>query len=446
MFDFLKIPSPVAPILTEKVDKEYAKLRWQVFFGIFVGYAGYYLVRKNFSIAMPDLIAKGFSKTELGFALSGVSIAYGISKFVMGSISDKSNARIFLSLGLFLSGSITIFMGVSNWATSSIHVMFCLLLLNGWFQGMGWPPSGRVMVHWFSQQERGQKMSIWNIAHNVGGGLIGVLATLGLYLFSDWHSLFYFPGMVAILISVLSLITIRDNPESCGLPAIEDYKNDFTNPYQTHVAENHSIKEIFFTYIFRNKLLWLIAFANAFVYLIRYGVLDWSPTYLEEVKHYTLNESSWAYFAYEYAGIPGTLLCGWLSDKVFKGKRSPAIIMYMFFVLIGLVVYWQNPPGRIWVDQLALAFIGFFIYGPVMLIGLFAIDIVPKNAAGTSAGLTGLFGYLGGAVFANIIMGMVLDKWHWDGGFIVLISACIISILIAIPTWKHESNIIKSLQ
>ena len=83
-----------------EIDAEYRKKRLQVFIGIFVGYAGYYLVRKNFSLAMPDLIERGFSKGELGIALSGVSIAYGISKFLMGNLSDRINARIFLTVCL----------------------------------------------------------------------------------------------------------------------------------------------------------------------------------------------------------------------------------------------------------------------------------------------------------------------------------------------------------
>ena len=135
----------------------------QVFAGIFLGYAGYYLLRKNFSMAIPDLQAQGYSKSDLGVALSAISIAYGISKFVMGTVSDRSNARVFLTLGLVLSAITMFAMGVFPFATGSIAVMFCLLFINGWFQGMGWPPCGRVVVHWFSQKERGTKMSIWNV-------------------------------------------------------------------------------------------------------------------------------------------------------------------------------------------------------------------------------------------------------------------------------------------
>ena len=140
-----------------EVDHDYKRKRMQVFMGIFIGYAGYYLVRKNFSLAMPDLIERGFSKGELGIALSGVSIAYGLSKFLMGNVSDRSNARIFLPLGLFLSALTMIVMGLFPLALSSIAIMFALLFINGWFQGMGWPACGRVMVHWFSVKERGLK-------------------------------------------------------------------------------------------------------------------------------------------------------------------------------------------------------------------------------------------------------------------------------------------------
>lgn len=439
---FLKPAPHVDAVPVDRIDPEYKKRRLQVFLGIFIGYAGYYLVRKNFSLAMPDLIERGFSKGELGLALSGVSIAYGLSKFLMGNLSDRSNARIFLPLGLLLSALITISMGVFPIALSSVAIMFVLLFANGWFQGMGWPASGRVMVHWFSVKERGMKMSVWNVAHNVGGGMIGLLAIAGAAIFADWHNKFYFPGIIAILIALVAYVLIRDTPQSCGLPPIEKYKNDYAPNYSHQHEKELSAKQIFVDYVLVNRVLWYIAFANAFIYLVRYGVLDWAPTYLKEAKGFNVNETGWAYFAYEYAGIPGTLLCGWLSDKVFKGRRAPATIIYMLLVLAAVVVYWKNPAGNPSIDNLALIVIGFLIYGPVMLIGVQALDLVPKKAAGTAAGLTGLFGYLGGALFANIAMGYVVDAWGWDGGFGVLIGACVLSILFVGLTWKKE---IKSL-
>lgn len=210
-------PAPVIdPLPKERVDKEYKKLRLQVFLGIFIGYAGYYLVRKNFSIAMPALEQMGFDKADLGWALSAVSIAYGISKFVMGTVSDHSNARVFIPLGLIASAVIMTVMGLIPWTVSSLSIMlmFCILFVNGWVQGMGWPPCGRVMVHWFSVRERGVKMSIWNIAHNIGGALMAPLAVFGITIFGVWGGAFYFPAMVAVVIAVIAylLVRVRLNP------------------------------------------------------------------------------------------------------------------------------------------------------------------------------------------------------------------------------------------
>lgn len=448
MIGFLKPPPHRAQLPDEQVEREYTRLRWQVYIGIFVGYAGYYLVRKNFSLAMPHLIETGYSKTELGFALSAVAIAYGLSKFIMGSVSDRSNSRNFMTLGLTMSALVMIIMGLVPAATGSVGIMFILLLANGWFQGMGWPPSGRTMVHWFSSSERGTKMAIWNVAHNVGGGLVGPIAILAMAIFADWHAILYLHGFIALAVALFIWIAVRDTPQSQGLPPIEVYKNDYPKAfaYDNSHEREFSAREIFFKYVLNNRLLWAIAIANAFVYLVRYGVLDWAPTYLNEVKGFSFEETGWAYAMYEWAGIPGTLLCGYLSDRVFHGRRAPASIMYLLLTLLCVVVYWFNPPGNPSVDIAMLIGIGFLIYGPVMLIGVHALDLVPKKAAGTAAGFTGLFGYIGGAVSANIVIGILVDRAGWDAGFALISAACVIAIVLISMTWNAEKRVLTANQ
>ncbi|MCK0527624.1 MULTISPECIES: glycerol-3-phosphate transporter [unclassified Anaerobiospirillum] len=440
MISFLKPAPHIERLPADQIDPLYKRLRWQIFIGIFVGYAAYYLVRKNFALAIPYLQEEGFTKADLGFALSAISIAYGFSKFISGSFSDRSNPRVFLPLGLILSGGIMLLMGLVPWATSSITVMFVLLFLCGWFQGMGWPPCGRTMVHWWSHRERGGIVSVWNCAHNIGGGLPPLLFLWGMYLFSDWHSAFYMPAIGTFIVAVFAYITMRDTPQSCGLPPIEEYKNDYPADYSEKNEQELTAKQIFMTYVFPNKALWMIAFANVFVYLLRYGVLDWSPAYLREVKHMTLDTSSWAYFFYEYAGIPGTLFCGWVSDKVFKGNRAITGVVFMGLVTAATALFYLNPAGNPGIDMLCMITIGFLIYGPVMLIGLHALEISHKKAAGTAAGFTGLFGYLGGSVAASALMGWTVEHFGWDAGFGILIGGSLISVLLLLITSFSEKS------
>jgi len=342
-----------------------------------------------------------------------------------------------------LSALVTMFLGTSA-GISSIIMMFITQFLIGWFQGMGWPPCGRVMTHWFSQNERGTKMSVWNVAHNVGGGMIGPMAAYGLLWFGSWQiGTFWFPAVVAIVVAMLAFLLIRDTPQSTGLPPIEKYRNDYPKNYSEKSEQELTTKEIFFKYVLNNKILWYIAFANAFVYLVRYGVLDWAPTYLKDIKGYDIKDVGWAYSAYEWAAIPGTIICGWLSDKVFKGRRAITTMIYMALVAVFIVIYWKNM-DNVLLDNISLIAIGFLIYGPVMLIGVQALDLAPKKAAGTAAGLTGFFGYFfGTAILANIAMGSIVQHLGWDWGFIMLLAACALAFLFISFTYREEQYLVK---
>ncbi|MBV7435363.1 glycerol-3-phosphate transporter [Cardiobacteriaceae bacterium TAE3-ERU3] len=458
MIGFLKPAAHKPRLPEEQIDPTYRRLRWQVFIGIFFGYAAYYFVRKNFSLAMPGMIDAGlYTKAELGYALSSISIAYGISKFLMGAVSDRSNPKVFLPLGLVLSGIVMILMGLFPWATSSVTIMFILLFINGWVQGMGWPPCGRTMVHWWSKKERGTIVSVWNTAHNFGGAVPALLLILASTIYASqhnivrdaveqkdvWQQALYYPGIAAVVAAIIIYFVMKDTPQSCGLPPIEEYKDDYPEGYDKVKSEQElTAKEIFVQYVFKNKLLWYIAVANVFVYLIRYGILDWAPTYLSEVRHFNIDKSSTAYALYEIAAIPGTLLCGWMSDKVFKSNRGLTGLVFMIAVTIAVYAYWQSTSQNMAMTMMVV--VGFLIYGPVMLIGLHALELAPKKAAGTAAGFTGLFGYLGGSVAASAVIGWTVEHYSWDSGFYVMIGgsilACVLLLLTMIQEGRHKRN------
>src|SRR5688572_25264052 len=295
---------PAAPA-DVAIDTAYRRHRRNVFAGIFIGYAGYYLVRNNLALAIPDILRDypQHSKAELGLALTGLSIAYGLSKFLMGAVSDRSNPKIFLPLGLLLSCAIMAVSGLYKAMYASLALVVLLQTLNGWVQGMGWPPCGKTMVHWFSTRERGLVVSVWNVSHNVGGALVANLALLGVVLFGDWGAKFYFNAIVAAVIGVVVFFLMRDTPQSCGLPPVEAYKNDYRPDYTADHERTFTFREIFFDHVLNNRYLWAIAIANAFVYFVRYGVVNWIPTYLETAKGFSFRESSLARSLYEYAEI-----------------------------------------------------------------------------------------------------------------------------------------------
>ncbi|MDO8643507.1 MAG: hypothetical protein Q7S00_00890, partial [bacterium] len=141
---------------------------------------------------------------------------------------------------------------------------------------------------------------------------------------------------------------------------------------------------------------------------------------------------------FELSGILGALAAGVLSDKVFKGRRGPANVLFMVALIFFLFYFWKIPAGNAWMDAIALLAVGFLVYGPQMLVGVAAADFASKKAAATATGMTGMFGYLGSTV-CGVGTGMIVDRWGWDGGFIFFIASAVIGTFLFLLTWSQRS-------
>ena len=178
-------------------------------------------------VSSPYLIKYcGFDKATIGLILSLLAISYGISKFFMGSLADKSNPRYYIATGLIGSALLNFIFGT----TSNKYVMMILVVLMGIFQGMGAPAAHKTLAAWFSNRERGTYISIWNTSHNVGGGLIPLIvtATIAIFGVSHWQNIFFVPSIISIILALIVVFLGEDTPESIGLPSINEYHHEET--------------------------------------------------------------------------------------------------------------------------------------------------------------------------------------------------------------------------
>jgi len=422
---------------TEELKGRYEYWRTRTLYSMMIGYAGFYLVRQNFAMNIPSLQAEfGFSKTQIGWIITLYSIIYGIGKSVNGIISDRMNARYFMSIGLIFASLINIFMAGGN----SLFFFGALWSLNAWFQSMGWPPNARLLTHWYSKNELGTKWGVWNCSHQIGGAFIFILCGF-LIEHYGWRSAFWIPGGLGILVSGFILNRLRDTPTSIGLPSIEEYKGEIKPNLQkqkNNEEEEHlTFKEIIFDHVLNNKMIWYVSLANFCVYVVRMGVFNWAPTFLKEVKGSALNVAGWQSAGFEVAGLFGGIAAGWLSDKVFKGQRGPVAALYMGALALFLIYFWIIPAGNPLLDSVALVCVGFFVYGPQVLVGVAAADYASKKAVGAATGLTGTLGYLGSAL-SGVGIGYIVDNFGWDMGIIFFISAALVGIFFFLLTCERR--------
>jgi OPA family glycerol-3-phosphate transporter-like MFS transporter len=427
---FFRPAAHVTKLPPEQVRQLYPKFRWRILESTFIGYATFYFVRNNLPVVSKEMgQALHYSKGQIGDLLALTAIAYGVGKFVMGTLSDRSNPRYFMPAGLLLTALCNFLFG----AVSSFSVHLTLWTLNGLAQSMGWAPCGRSLGHWYSVRERGTVFAFWNLAVNVGGGLTGLIAAYST-AWMGWRSAFYVPGVLAVLCAVYLIARLRDTPQSVGLPPIEEYRNEYPEQGGRDREEELGTRELLVAYILKNRYLWLFAAANFFVYLARYSMLDWGPTYLKEVKHASLEQGGFSTAIYELGGMFSTVLMGWLSDRA-GGRRGMVSLLCMVpvFLAFGGILY--APPGMLWLDLTLFGIIGFFIYPPVMLLPVMGLDFTSKKAVGTAAGFIGLFGYLGRTAQGKGI-GTLAEQYGWNAAFYGILASTLMGILLLSWTWN----------
>ena len=257
--------------------RNHAYFRPRILLWTIIGYAMFYFVRKNLSVAMPAMEEQmGISKSQLGLFLTMHGLLYGVSKFANGVIGDRANARWFMVAGLIGSAVLNICFGIS----SAVIWLGVIWMANGWVQGMGFPPCARLLTHWFSPKELATKMSVWNTSHSIGAGAVVILCGYLVDHFQDWRLCFFVPATIAIVAAMLLAIFLVDTPASVGLGEVEGTRD--ADVPQAGEEPPPDQKSFLWEKVFSNKYIWIIALANFFVYTIRYSVLDWGPTLLKQ--------------------------------------------------------------------------------------------------------------------------------------------------------------------
>ena len=182
-----------------------------------------------------------------------------------------------------------------------------------------------------------------------------------------------------------------------------------------------------------------MAIASFFIYAIRMGLNDWTMMYLKEIKGYSSLIAGSCVCWFEIGGFLGSLVAGWGSDVLFKGKRTPINVIFTTGLLGALCSFRYMTACEPILDSLYLFIFGFFIFGPHMLIGIACAELSHKKATATATGFAGWFGYLGAAA-AGGPLGAVIKVWGWESFFGVMGICAIVATACMLPLWSLKTN------
>ena len=450
--------------MDQSIKKKYNYWQWRTLIILMIGYALFYFVRKNFSIAMPALKSElGLDETQLGIFLTLNGIVYGVSRFINGFISDRARSKKFImGLGLLLSAIVNFVIGLSPQMNGLFHYMDAsgkatvgfvyfigsLWLINGYTQGMGYPPCGSLMAHWIKPSELATKQSVWNSSHSIGAGLVAVLIgtfILGRFGYEAWQWCFFIPAILAAAGSFLLFFGLRNSPSDVGLPSPELLDEHISTKHveeKTETPEHaHALYKVLLKkMVFRNPIIWILAVSNFCVYVIRFTILDWGSMFLTDYKQLPIATAANVVAASEIVGgIIGTLLAGWVTDKFFKSKAHHTCLIFMVMATLCFFIFWRMPQSNTGLAIFFLIMSSFFIYGPQALTGIAASNQATKRAAASANGVLGIFGYASTTV-SGLAFGMIAKSFGWNTVFAVAIAFGILGSIIFAVMWKAPAD------
>ena len=458
LYTYYRISKPsVEKVPQEMVEKEYKALRNKTFWGVTVAYSLYYVCRMSLSVVKQPLIDEGvLSAGQLGLIGSALLFVYAVGKFLNGFIADYCNIRRFMATGLCVSALVNLIMGVLGFiqglaglSTVLIFISFAILWgINGWMQSMGSPPGVISLSRWFPHSKRGTYYSIFSSTPYVGeflsfimtGVIVGALG---------WEAGFIVAAIAGLIGSVVILMFVSDTPESKGLPSVYELSGE-----QMRSEDSMPTRELQ-KLVVKHPGIWIIALSSAFIYITKYAIAGWGVLFLQKARGFSLEDATQIIAFSAAFGIVGTVLAGWLSDKMFNGDRVKPAVLSGMLSLASLALFLFTEGG--YVGNIVYVSIFSLAVGVLYCIvaGLMAVDIVPRKATGAALGVVGISSYVA-AGLQDITSGYLIQynttvvdgvdvydfgpvSWFW-------LAAALISFMLPVMNWKKmRKNLTKNI-
>lgn len=384
-----------------QLSDEQRAWRWRILISTYFAYAGFYLVRKVFTICK-STIAKPVEEGGYGLGYESVAdiwaaflIAYMVGQFINSYVGRKWGPRTLLLGGLAISIFCNIVFGFAN----SYSTFLVFMIFNGLVQAAGWPGAVGGVAEWLRKEERGTIMGIWSSNYAVGS--IVVKSAAG-YLLLHYGVPYAFWGCTLLTFAVWWLVYFwqRTRPEDVGLPPIIDPEDD--SDQAVEVSEAKTIGFADYLKLAFNPIIILMGCSYFCIKFLRYALDSWLPTFLD-LQGMDVARAAYYSSIFDWAGLVGAIFAGYLLDRVFRGRWELLCLTLGVGLVAGyisVVEFGANP----YLLSLCFGLVGFMLYGPdTVICGAGAVVVAGERNAVAVAGLINGIGSIGPVVQEKVI-------------------------------------------
>jgi len=386
------------------------------------------------SIAIPEIINEypAISKTVMGSVLTVFFVTYAVGQFVNSHLVDRYGGKKILAIGIIVSSFINIIFG---FLAGNVILMLLLWGLNGFFQSMGWSSAVKTIANWFTSKTRGREAGLLGTSYLIGNGLSLVFAGF-LVSILNWRWIFWIPAAICILVAILWIFKSSDTPAEASPSSVGKEYGTGHEPAETenqYPGFKPTVKLVLL-----NKGMWIIAVSMFFLDFIRIGLMFWAITYIFETEKVAVSIAAFRIMIIPISGSIGAYFSSWFAGRFLKrwGVRIIPLMLFLLviFCFLFLFIFKDNWILSIWM----LVFIGFFLYGPHVLISSFLpIELVPHKASASAAGFVSGLAYTGSAL-TSFLSGFLADNFGWNSVFYMWISGGIAAAVLMSFLWNYK--------
>jgi ACS family glucarate transporter-like MFS transporter len=392
---------------------------------MFVVSAIAYLDRVNISIA-GHAIAEEFhlNNIELGWVFSAFVLGYALFQAPGGRLADRLGPRMVLGLGVVWWGVFTCLItflpaSMAGLVAIIIGIRFCL----GMGEAVVYPASNCIVSAWIPSTERGIANGIIFTGVGFGAGVAPPLITYVLVHYG-WRWSFWVSALLGLIAGGVWFLIARDTPAQhpwvsseekalieAGLPAADTKGSDSKNLPWTKILSNRHILLVTLSY-----------FAYGYA---AYIFFTWFFIYLNTVRGLNLRESSYYTMLPFLAMAAGSLIGGWISDRLTKtyGKRVGRCGLAAVSIgLCALFIALSTQVASAELASLVLAGGAGALYLSQSSFWSVTADMGGRSA-GTVSGLMNMGGQIGGAVTASLTPA-IANSLGWTASFLVAAGLC----------------------
>ncbi len=298
----------------------------------------------------------------------------------------------------------------------------------------------KINAAWFRRTERGTFAGIFGVMIQLGqfaanwlgpfllAGFTLTLWGIGTWVVEPgtWRLLFIVPPFVTAIIAVLMALSVKEEPAEAGYPHV--VKDEIDNTLGTRVT----LRESFQT-IFRHPLVWFYAAAYASTGAVRHSSDQMSVMFFTQHLLVDMNSKPLSVLItlnlMTAMAVVGSIGAGIISDRVFKGARSP-VAMGLYFLeaivitcaAIAMFSGWIKPgPTGVFIGGMFLVLVSLTVNSTHSIVGAAApMDIGGKKMAGFAAGVIDSFQYYGSA-FSLFLFGRLFGVYGWSAWYPLMV-------------------------